>query len=73
MLHVIQIILSEDDSGITEKKLLGFLQGMLCLHGYFLILVDIKINSFLDSLIVLQFLDVILGHLGITHHGCVVT
>lgn len=73
MLHVIQIILSEDDSGITEKKLLGFLKGMLCVSGHFLILVDIKINSFLDSLIVLQFLDVILSHLGITHHGCVVT
>ena len=73
MLHVIQIILSEDDSGITEKKLLCFLQGMLCLSGHFLILVDININSLLDSLVVLQFLDVILGHLGITHHGCVVT
>jgi hypothetical protein len=73
VLHVIQIILSEDDCGITEKKLLGFLQGMLCLRGHFLILVDININSLLDSLVVLQFLDVILGHLGITHHGCVVT
>ena len=73
MLHVIQIILSEDYSGITEKKLLSFLQGMLCLHRHFLILVDIKINSLLDSLVVLQFLDVILSHLGITHHGCIVT
>lgn len=73
MLHVIQIILSEDDCGITEKKLLSLLQGVLSLRGHFLILVDINFNSLLDSLVVLQFLDVILGHLGITHHGCVVT
>ncbi len=68
-----QIILSEDESSITQKKLLGFLQGMLCLRGHFLILIDIKVNSFLDSLVVLEFLDIILGHLGITHHGYIVT
>ena len=46
---------------------------MLSLHGDFLILVDIKFNSLLDSLVVLQFLNVILGNLGVTHHGCIVT
>lgn len=70
---MIQIILSEDNRGITEKKLLGFLQGMLCLPGHFLILVDINFDSLLDSLVILEFLDVILRHLGVTHHGYIMT
>ena len=70
---MVQIILSEDDRGITEKKLLGLLQSVLCLPGHFLILVDINLDSPLDPLVVLEFLDVILGHLGVTHHGYIVT
>ena len=70
---MVQIILSKDDRGIAEKKLLGFLQGVLCLPGHFLILVDINFDSPLDSLVILEFLDVILGHLGVTHHGYIVT
>ena len=70
---MVQIILSEDDRGITEKKLLGLLQGVLCLPGHFLILVDINFDSPLDPLVVLEFLDVILCYLGVTHHGYIVT